>query len=96
MTHVFPPPPSTTATTEPLPGTIGLEGDTAPSDSKAKAMLIAAGYDQMTARRLVVEFRAEVERGLAWRDSLDRLMRELPLGATRARKVQTRGWRVAS
>lgn len=96
MTHVFPPPPSTTATTEPLPGTIGLEGDTAPSDSKAKAMLIKAGYDQMAAFTLVKRFRAEVERGLAWRDSLDRMMRELPLGATRARKVQTRGWRVAS
>lgn len=96
MTHVFPPPPSTTATTEPLPGTIGLESDTAPSNSKAKAMLIEHGYDQMTARQLVVQYRAEVERGMSWRASLDRMIRELPLGNHRARKVQTRGWRVAS
>lgn len=55
---------------------------------QAHALIRAYELDLRDAKKAVASARLQ--------SSLDRMMRELPLGNTRARKVQTRGWRVAS
>lgn len=58
------------------------------SRPQAHALIRAYELDLRDAKKAVASARLQ--------SSLDRLMRELPLGNSRARKVQTRVWRVAS